>query len=139
MVMGIDESGHDDAAARVDLRGVAGEQIASDGQNLLALDQHVGLRKVADLRIHRHHRAAADDGAPAGPAHVRWRPVVRRRRTRGEQIEARGDRAGRRRAFQEIAPRGKMVLWPAFIAQSAHGGVSPLQVIRNDDFESFCH
>ena len=40
----IDEAGHDDAAAGVDHVGVAGVQVRSDGDDLLALDQHVGLR-----------------------------------------------------------------------------------------------
>ena len=44
----IDEAGHDDAAAGVDHRGAAGLQVRSDGEDLLALDQHVGLGEVAD-------------------------------------------------------------------------------------------
>jgi hypothetical protein len=35
----IDEAWHDDAAARVDLRGVSRMQVPPDGKNLLALDQ----------------------------------------------------------------------------------------------------
>ena len=46
--------------------------------------------EVADLRVHRHHRAAANDVAPARPAAVRRRvAVVRRGGARREQIETR--------------------------------------------------
>ena len=46
--MRIDEARHHDAAACINLAGVAGMQIRSDGENLLAIDEDVGLREVAD-------------------------------------------------------------------------------------------
>src|SRR6266550_9233756 len=61
MMVSIDESRHDDAAARVDWRGTARLQVRADGDDLLALDQHVGLGKIAYARIHRHHGTAAND------------------------------------------------------------------------------
>jgi hypothetical protein len=64
----IDESGHDDAAAGIDLRGAACVQVWPNGDDLLAFDQHVGLGKLTHFRVHRHHGAAADDvAAPVGP------------------------------------------------------------------------
>ena len=39
----IDEAGHDDAAARVDHCGAAAVQVRSDGEDLLAFDEDVGL------------------------------------------------------------------------------------------------
>src|SRR5262249_61733544 len=53
VVVRINEAGHDDGAAGVDRR-TAGVQVWSDGENLLAFDQHVGLREVAEALIHRH-------------------------------------------------------------------------------------
>jgi hypothetical protein len=70
VVVRIDEARHDDAAGCVDLRRAACVQIRTDRKSFLALDQHVGLREVANLRIQRHHRTAANDVAPAGPATV---------------------------------------------------------------------
>src|SRR3989454_9078362 len=68
----IDEARHDDAAARVDHGGGVHLQVWSDGEDLLALDQHVGLSEVAHLRVgvHRHHGTAANDVAPSGAAGV---------------------------------------------------------------------
>ena len=48
VVVRVDEARHHDAAARVDLGGAAGVQVRADGEDLLALDQHVALREVAD-------------------------------------------------------------------------------------------
>ena len=110
----IDEAGHDDAAAGVDHRGVARLQLRSDGEDLLALDQHVGLGEVADLRIHRHHGTAANDVAPAPLTEAFGRrAAVRGGRASREQIET-GDDAGRGRRLQEIAPRTGMILRNSF-------------------------
>jgi hypothetical protein len=49
--MRIDEAGHDDATGCVDLRRAACRKVRPDGEDLLALDQYVGLREVADLGI----------------------------------------------------------------------------------------
>ena len=55
--------------------------------DLLALDQHVGLGEVAHLRILGHHGTAVNDVAPAAPACVVGRIlVVCRGRTRCEEI-----------------------------------------------------
>jgi len=62
---------------RVDYGGIARLDVRSDGENFLAFDQHVGLGEVADGRIHRHHRAAADEIAPAGAAGVSGHIVVK--------------------------------------------------------------
>src|SRR6267378_2724316 len=51
-------------------RGTAHLQIRPDRKDLLALDQHVGLGKIADVRVHRHHGTATNDVAPAGLAAV---------------------------------------------------------------------
>ena len=101
----IDEAGHDDAAAGVDHVGVAGVQLRADGDDLLALDQHVGLGEVAHLRILGHHGTAVNDVAPAAPACVVGRIlVVCRGRTRCEEIEAGSGDAGGGRRLQEITP-----------------------------------
>jgi len=104
VVVRIDEARHDDAAAGVDRRGTAHLQIRPDRKDLLALDQHVGLGKIAHVRVHRHHGTTTNDVAPAVLAAVLgWVPVVRRGRARREQIETCGG-AGGRRSLQEIAP-----------------------------------
>ena len=94
---------HDDAASGIDLRSAAGVQIRSDGEDLFALDKHVGLREIADFRVERHHRAATNDIAPPRPATVGWR-VVSRGGARREQVQPRSRDPGRRRTFQKIAP-----------------------------------
>jgi len=61
---------HHDLAPRVDLSGAARLQVRPDRDDLLSLDQHVGLGEfalVGHAGVHRHHRAAAD-GHSAGPA-----------------------------------------------------------------------
>jgi hypothetical protein len=116
----VDEAGHDDAAACVDHVGIAGGQIGADRLNPVAVDQHVGAREVSDLRVHRHDGAAADEIAPAGTAGVRRRRILRGCRARAEQIDPRRGEAGRRRAFEKVAPRGGVFLRPAAIAQDAH-------------------
>ena len=122
----IDEARHDDAAGGVDHRGGARMQVRPDGKDLLALDQHVGPREVADLRVQRHHRTAADEVTPARPAAVGGRiPSAGRRRTRRKQIQTRSCDPGRRHTLQKIAPRAEMVPKASFIAQFAHAGVSP--------------
>src|SRR5262249_12872655 len=121
VMMRVDEARHDDAAGGIDLRRAARLQVGSDSQNLLALDQHVGAREVAHLRIHRHHRAAADDVAPAVRAAVRRHVGLRSRRSRREKIETRGSGTGRRSAFEKSPTRTEMILWLALIAQYAHG------------------
>jgi len=125
VMVGIDEARHDDAPGGVD-HGAAGAEVRADREDLLALDQHVGAGEVADLRVHRHHRAAANDIAPARPAAVLGHIIVRRRGARREEVEAGGDGAGRRRTFEEVAPRTEMVVRPACIAQHAHVGSPPL-------------
>ncbi len=104
----IDEAGHDDAPARVDRFGSACRQVRSDGENGLALDQHVSLCEIAYLGVHRHHRTAADDVAPARLAAVRGRirraRELRRGRSRCEQIDTRGGNARRCRSLEKIAP-----------------------------------
>jgi hypothetical protein len=107
VVVRVDEAGHDDAAAGVDHIGAARLQIGADRQDLLALDQHVGVGKVADRGVHRHHRAAPDDVAPAASAGAFRRvPVVRGGRARCEQFGAGrgGGSAGGGRRLQEVAP-----------------------------------
>jgi hypothetical protein len=122
MVVRVDEAGHDDAPARVDVRGPAGVEVRTDGQDLLAFDQHVGLGEIAHVRIHRHHRAAADDVAAVPPAVVFGRVVaVGVGRTRREQVGAGRGNARRRRRLQEVAPRIGMTLRLAVVAQLAHG------------------
>ena len=51
VMVGVDKPGHDDAARCVDLTRAARMQVRPNGQNFLALDQHIGLGEVADLRI----------------------------------------------------------------------------------------
>jgi hypothetical protein len=83
VVVRVDEAGHDDAAARVDDRRAAGMQARPDGENLLAFDQHVGLREIADLRVHRHDGAASNEVATTGATAVlRLSFVVRGGRAR---------------------------------------------------------
>ena len=102
-------------------RGAARVQAGPDGQDLLAFDQHVGLREVADLRVHRHDRAATDEIAPAASAAVFGLPVfVGCGRASRQQIECRGREPRHRRGLQEIAARTGVVLRAAFVTESAH-------------------
>src|SRR5439155_24291154 len=100
-------------------------------ENFLALDQNVGLGKVADLRVHRHHRAAANDVAPVGPAAVLGQArQVRRLRCGGarrEQIETCGGNPGRRGPLQKVTPGIDMILRPSSTAQLAHSYVLPFR------------
>jgi hypothetical protein len=75
--MRVDEAGHDNAAGCIDHDSVARLEVRPDRKNGFALDQHVSLWEIADLRIQRHHRAAANDVAPARLAAVH-RGIVRR-------------------------------------------------------------
>ncbi len=50
VVMRVDEARHHDAAARVDLVGVAGADVRRDGEDLLAFDEDVALRQVRHRR-----------------------------------------------------------------------------------------
>jgi hypothetical protein len=88
VVMRIDEAGHDDAAAGVDYRGAARLQVWSDAEDILALDQYVGLDKVANNRIHRHYGTAANDVAPTRCAGILRRIVVKLRRSTARSKQA---------------------------------------------------
>ena len=122
VVVRIDEAGHDDPAAGVYHRGAARRQAGPDGDDLLALDQHVGLREVADLRVHRHDGTAADDIAPAVPAAVLGLSGLVRRGGRAgrEQVESAGRGPGRRCRLQEVAARAEVELRASFVTESAH-------------------
>jgi hypothetical protein len=75
MMVRIDEARHNDAAGRVDYsRARTRFQIRPNGDDFRALDQHVALGKVTDLRVHRHDVPAANDIAPSRCAAVGWRP-----------------------------------------------------------------
>src|SRR5262249_53333048 len=111
-----DEARHDDTAGGVDLIRAARGNVRTDSENLVALDQHVRLHEVADLRVHRHDRAAANDVAPPVPAAVARHAAIRTRWTRCEQPEAGGSGARRRRTFEKIPTRSEMILWLALIA-----------------------
>src|SRR5262249_61033417 len=91
-----------------------------DREDLLALDQHVGLGEVADARVHRHHRAAADDVAASIRAGVCRHDRLCARRARREEIEPGERGAGRGCAPEDIAARSEVVLWIASLAQYAH-------------------
>jgi hypothetical protein len=82
---GVDKPGHDDAPGGVDHRRVAGIKVRSDSEDLLVFDQHIGLRKIVDLRVQRHDRAATNDVAPSQFAAVDW-GLVRCAWARREQI-----------------------------------------------------
>ncbi len=106
-MVGIDETGHDDAAGGVDPCGAACLQVRSNGEDLLALDQHVGLGEVADARIHRHHGTAANDVASAWCAAALGRVAdVGGCRARGEQFETCGG-TDRRVAFRKLRQEAK--------------------------------
>src|SRR5262249_41547121 len=89
--------------------------------------QHVGayeLTLVGHARVHRHHRAPADDVAAPALAGVP-RPVVVLRRGRARREEACSrDGPSRRRGLQEIAPP-EMVLRISVLAKDAHCGFLP--------------
>src|SRR5262249_10141253 len=78
-----------------------------------------------DLGVHRHDVAVADDEAPARPAGVARRAIVRRLGLRPEQAHGPRRKAGCRRAFEEAPPRCEMPLRLTLIAQYAHGGSLP--------------
>src|SRR4029077_3005913 len=139
VMVGVDEARHDHLAARIDLGCAARAQVRPDGEDLLALDQHVGLRKVSNFRVHRHHRAAADDVATAALAAV-FRPVVvvRRGRTRREQACSGRSGPSRRGGLQEIAPP-EMVLRISVLAKDAHFGFLPRWSSGMTTLGSFCY
>src|SRR5262249_59451898 len=108
VVVRINEAGHDNSAAGVDLR-TAGVQVWSDVENLLAFDQHVGLRKVAEVaeaRIHRHDGPTANDVARARRAAVERRgPALRRGGGGRAPVCASRVQAGRPWAVPKISTR----------------------------------
>lgn len=62
--MRIDEAWDDDAVAGVEHVGVRRRlQIATDARDCLTLDQHVGIRKIAERRIERQYVSAFDQNA----------------------------------------------------------------------------
>jgi hypothetical protein len=83
--MCVDKARHDDAAGCVDHRRVARLQVRTDGLNFLTVDQHVRPGEVADLRIQRHDRTAANDVTTTRLATADGR-VVGPGGTRREQI-----------------------------------------------------
>jgi hypothetical protein len=102
-MMRIDESGHDDAAARVDHGGTRGTEVWTDGLDLPAFYQQVGFCEVTYGRVHRHDVAAANDVAAPIPAAVpRGIVVLRCGRTLTEQAQSRDGRTSRCRDLQEI-------------------------------------
>ena len=87
MVMRIDEAWHHHAAARIDLGGIAGVKVGADRQYLFAFDQNVGAPEIADLRVHRHHGAIADDETATRPPGVGRRRVLCGRRAQREKTK----------------------------------------------------
>src|SRR5262245_2538319 len=67
MVVRIDETGHHDCARSVDHLRV-GFQVGLDGNDLRALDEHVGIRKIADVAIHCEDCPALEQNAIASTA-----------------------------------------------------------------------
>src|ERR1051325_7752344 len=136
VVVGVDEAGHDDLAAGVDLSCAPGLEIRPDGNDLLALDQHVGayeLTLVGHGGVHRHDHAAADHIAPAPLAAVlRWPAlivIVARARWRVKEAQSRAGCRGGGSCLQEIAPSelgARVVLRKSLIAQGAHSWSPPL-------------
>ena len=51
MAVRVDEAGDDDVAGRVDHLGAVGRQAMSDGDDPVVLDQHVGIRHLAERRV----------------------------------------------------------------------------------------
>ena len=105
VMMRVDETGHDDAPAGVDHAGAGDAQVRTDGDDLLALDQHVRFDEITHRGVHRHDVAAANDVAPSRPAEVPGGVIVVLRcgRARAEQVQPRRGSTGRRRDLQEIA------------------------------------
>jgi hypothetical protein len=67
MAMRVDEAWHHDAVRRVDDVGVrAHGEVAPDGRDFVAVDEHVGQRQIAKLGIERQHVAAFDQRRPIG-------------------------------------------------------------------------
>jgi len=54
----------------VDLSGAAGMEVGPDLLDLFAIDQYVRLNEIAQLRIHRHDRSAADHILASAPAAI---------------------------------------------------------------------
>jgi len=61
--VGVDEAGDHDAIGGIDHRSVGGGDAGAHLANLAILDEHVGLREVADLPVEREHHAAQDQDA----------------------------------------------------------------------------
>ena len=57
----VDEPRHDDHAARVDLLGIAYLEASADLDDHPVLDEHVAVRDLADLGVHRDHEAVANE------------------------------------------------------------------------------
>src|SRR5581483_6228710 len=65
MTVSINEPRHDNPVRGVNYFCTVGTEVGAevwaDGGNFRALDQHVGVSEIAELRIHRQHRAAFDE------------------------------------------------------------------------------
>jgi hypothetical protein len=105
VVVRVDEPGHHDLAAGVDRRAER-RQVRTDGEDLLAFDQHVGLDEIAHVGVHGHDVAALDDIALSVAAAVPGRSIVPRCSSAlGEQGQPGCRSSGPRRPGpQEIAP-----------------------------------
>ena len=74
VAVGVDEAGNDDLVRRIDHRHVVRHHdVRPDLADLAVLDQHVCLRKVADLPVERQHHARLQQDAALPPEAAEFR------------------------------------------------------------------
>ena len=74
--MGVDEAGHHDPAAASITAAPPACRLRPTAAILLPSTSTSASREVADLRVHRHHRAAADQVAAPAAAALLWFAII---------------------------------------------------------------
>jgi len=72
MDVAVDEAGHGDHAAAVDLNDRPAAKVSADGDDLAAIDEQIADIDDPDFRIHRNDGRALDPDAPQHGVLLTW-------------------------------------------------------------------
>ena len=133
--MGVDETRNDDRARRIDQLCSRRLEAGRHRDNLLALNQYVALREIADLTVEAHDGAALDENAAVGVGALAHQPLDGASVGPPEALGCRGTGQCRGRShqhgtgFEQIAPRGPRRL-PGSTCLSGHQRLLFVRIIQ---------